>query len=206
MNDLAVIEQYVVKTFKTKAHWQQHLFNLAVLNNNVQFLIGDAIIAGTILNYVSGDKYDEAERITGIPKKTLKQYVWVCKKIAPDKRNPELGFTAHKQVANLPPIEQEELLTRANEENLSNEGLREAIKELDPEPEPVQVQDIDYEPVEEPKTINDLAGDLVNLPAEEKTSIEHIDYLIEEAQNYLNDGLYLDEFINLLKEYRRENF
>ncbi len=206
MDELRLIEQLNLPAYTTKSAWTKRLTRLSQLNNSVQFLIGDTIIAGQDTGYIGKNQYDEAEKITGIPKKTLKQYVWVCKKIAPDNRNAELNFTSHKQLASLPILEQEEVLTRVKEENLGNKGLREAIKQLEPDPTPTQVQDIEFEPVDEPKTINDLGGDLVNLPEQEKTSLQHVDYLIEEAESYLNDGLYLDEYINLLKEYRRENF
>jgi hypothetical protein len=76
-----------------------------------------------------GERYDEAERVTGLAPQTLMNISSVCRRIAKSRRRPELYFSTHEVVASLEPDEQKEWLDRAVTEEWSSHDLRAAIYE-----------------------------------------------------------------------------
>ncbi len=85
-------------------------------------------------------RYDEAERVTGLDHGTLMNIRSICGRVARERRRSELGFWIHAAVAPLDPEEQIEWLQRAIDEGWTRVQLQDAIKEAKnptpPEPEP----------------------------------------------------------------------
>lgn len=79
------------------------------------------------------ERYDEAERITGLDHATLLNVSSICRRVARSRRRKELGFWVHAEVAALEPTEQKKWLGKAVKEGLSRSSLRDAIRlEKDP--------------------------------------------------------------------------
>lgn len=78
------------------------------------------------------EKYAQAIDATGWSISTLEVYSWVCRKIAPAQRRPDLSFSHHKEVADLKPAEQETWLAKAitgeDGEAWSSDRLRRELK------------------------------------------------------------------------------
>lgn len=218
MTDLAVIEELKLSNFETKKDWETYLSRLSVLNNGVQFMIGDAILAGEESGYVESGVYDEVEELTGISRGTLKNYVSVSKKISIKNRKPGLGFEAHKITAALPPVERELILDEAEEKQLSNNEIKALTKsERQEEPEPItekSISDFDAEDtafIEVPgepvtHTIQDFGDtplDVTDNAANGETTAK---YILTVAEEFEYNGQYLNEYVNWLKEYVNENF
>lgn len=89
----------------------------------------------------TGERYNEAERVTGLDRQSLMNIRSVCGRVTRDRRRKELGFWIHAEVAALEPEEQVAWLQRAVDEGMSRQALREAIRaekrgDPDPDPEP----------------------------------------------------------------------
>lgn len=89
------------------------------------------------------NRYDEAERVTGLDHGTLMNVASICGRIARSRRRKELGFWIHAEVAALEPDEQVEWLEIAVQEGLKRNELRDRIRDSkrppapeEPEPEP----------------------------------------------------------------------
>lgn len=80
---------------------------------SVQFWIGDWLNYG---EKAWGTRYEEALQKTGLDYRTLRNYKWVASSIPLSLRRDTLSFHHHKEVANLPPEQQEYLLTKATQE------------------------------------------------------------------------------------------
>lgn len=61
---------------------------------------------------------------------TLRNYASVCRRVRPELRHPGLSFSHYDAVAALPPAQQEELLKRTVDKNLSREGLRQLVRNI----------------------------------------------------------------------------
>lgn len=75
------------------------------------------------------ERYDLAERVTGLDHGTLINIRTVCGKVARSRRRRELGFWIHSEVTALEADEQVEWLQRAIDEGWGKAELRAAIKE-----------------------------------------------------------------------------
>lgn len=75
------------------------------------------------------ERYNEAERVTGLDHGTLMNIRGICERIARERRRSELGFWIHAAVAPLDPEEQIEWLQRAIDEGWTRSQLQDAIKE-----------------------------------------------------------------------------
>jgi hypothetical protein len=107
---------------------------LRAMHDCMGFWVGDAILAGEAefgercYQPWSEDHVDEDGNVVpAIPIPTLLRYVWVCSRVGVSARKAELSFTIHQTVAALPPGEQAEWLTRAQEEGMSSRQLREYV-------------------------------------------------------------------------------
>ena len=75
-----------------------------------------------------GERAAQAEALGGYDYATLSAARWVCGRIAPDRRRPELSFAHHRQVAALAPAEQERWLTAAAREGWTLQELRAVLR------------------------------------------------------------------------------
>jgi hypothetical protein len=75
------------------------------------------------------ERFDEAERVTGLAPQTLINISSVCRRISKSRRRPELHFSTHEVVASLEPNEQKEWLARAVKEEWTRADLRAALHE-----------------------------------------------------------------------------
>ena len=84
---------------------------------------------GDLLNYgekMYGEKYAQAEAVTGLNKTTLMNYASVCGQIPRSQRRPNLNFSIHAEVAYLEPTERKEWLDKAAANDWKREDLRAA--------------------------------------------------------------------------------
>lgn len=93
------------------------------------------------------ERYNEAERITGLDHGTLMNVASICGRVARSRRRKELGFWIHAEVAALEPDEQVEWLEVALQEGLKRNELRDRIREAKKGPsEPAPVIEESGEP------------------------------------------------------------
>lgn len=74
------------------------------------------------------ERYDEAERVTGLDRQTLMNVSSICRRVARSRRRTELGFWIHGEVAALEPEEQALWLDKAVGEGWHRSELRSAIR------------------------------------------------------------------------------
>jgi hypothetical protein len=91
----------------------------------VQWAVGDWLAYG---EHRWGEMYDEAERLTGLDAGTLRNWKSIAARFDLSRRRDKLPFTAHAEVAALPPKEADRLLSKAEKEGLSTRAVREAAR------------------------------------------------------------------------------
>lgn len=108
------------------------------LDRRIRWYIGDWLNFGEAIygeqsaqavEATVADRYDVAERITGLDHGTMMNIRSVCGRVARSRRRVELGFWIHAEVAALEADEQDAWLQRAVDEGLSKSDLRAAIRE-----------------------------------------------------------------------------
>ncbi len=108
--------------------WKNNLRILRVVNDAVQFWIGDLINFGRE-KYGIGYVHESMEKFE-YEKQTLKDYRWVAEKVQPSLRKDTLSFSHHKEVAFLETDdEKKSWLDIASNKNLSVRDLRKEIRE-----------------------------------------------------------------------------
>jgi len=111
--------------------WKELGRGLKQIEGSVQFWIGDwarfGEKRGFTGKYTDPKVYDELEEITGLDRRTIKNYKSIADKTS-SRRRDDLGFTHHVEVASLPPEKQEQFLQLASEKKLSTRELREEIR------------------------------------------------------------------------------
>lgn len=96
---------------------------------------GEAIFgeeAAQAVEATVADRYDLAERVTGLDHQTLVNIRNVCANIAKTRRRSELGFWIHQEVSALEADEQEQWLARAVDEGLTKSQLRALVRGTEP--------------------------------------------------------------------------
>jgi len=98
---------------------------IRVLDAEVRFTIGDAILAGEMLygerSYQAFEKFDVSEEVR-------RECVRISRKVPRSTRKlKRLSWSHHRAVAALPPVEQKRWLKRAVEEHLSHHQLRDEL-------------------------------------------------------------------------------
>lgn len=115
----------VVNGDPTFEEWKKCGEFLKQAEKSVQFWIGDWLNYG---EHRWGEMYTQAIEITGQEYKTVRNEKWVSSKIELSRRRDNLSFSHHAEVAQLEPEEQDYWLDKAEEEGLSRNELRKAIK------------------------------------------------------------------------------
>jgi hypothetical protein len=85
----------VVRGKPSEVEWEECGQVLRRIEGAVQFWIGDWVNYG---EKAYGEKYDDAERITGLDYGTLANYAWVASKVESSSRDENLGFKVHMLV------------------------------------------------------------------------------------------------------------
>lgn len=98
---------------------------------------------GDLLNYgekMYGEKYAQAEAVTGLNKQTLMNYASVCSQIPRSRRRANLNYSIHAEVAYLEPDEQKKWLDLAEKNDWKREDLRAARQNQNGLPPAVEVE------------------------------------------------------------------
>ncbi|MFD9793392.1 LmbU family transcriptional regulator [Streptomyces sp. NPDC059070] len=98
---------------------------LGSFTNSSAWWAGDWLVYG---DHTYPDRYRDAVERTSLDYQTLRNYAWVARKFAPQRRRSELSFQHHQEVAALPPDEQDAWLDRAVEAQWSKAELRRQIR------------------------------------------------------------------------------
>jgi hypothetical protein len=94
---------------------------LARVANTTAWALGDWLLFG---ERAYGDRYKGALEATGLDYQTLRNYAWVARRFAPERRHERLSFQHHAEVAALPDALQDLWLGRAVRLNWSRNELR----------------------------------------------------------------------------------
>lgn len=114
--------------------WQACGEWLRGVERRVQFWIGDWVNYGRARwgeaaeQGVASEAEVLAAEATGWKPETVEQYARVARQVPPERRDPDLPFSHHREVADLPPAQQAAWLARAKDENLSTDRLRGALR------------------------------------------------------------------------------
>lgn len=98
------------------------------------FRIGDWLLHAEVV-YDKGDKaegrYVQAEELTGLGRRTLRNYASVCRRVPMSRRRDALTFGHHDAIASLDGDEQERLLTAAETGDWTLAKLRDEVQTTD---------------------------------------------------------------------------
>lgn len=108
----------------TRDDWEQTGQLLHLLDQSLQWLIGDLIVHGEDLAY--GDQIKIAD-LFGFQHSTIRDYAYVARNVELSVRTDSLDFGHHKLVAGFAPREQVEWLQRAE---IGNDGKRWSVSRL----------------------------------------------------------------------------
>lgn len=117
--------------------WEQFAYGIGFLGRWHRFALGDWLLFGEALfgqpsaqatEGTSVDRYDVAQRITGLQPATLQNYASVCGRVPLPRRRTELDFAHHDAVAALDPEDQVYWLEQAVVNGWDRGELRDAIK------------------------------------------------------------------------------
>lgn len=99
---------------------------------------------GDLLNYgekAYGEKYAQAEAVTGLNKSTLMNYASVCGQIPRSRRREDVNFSIHAEVAYIPDVDEQKFwLEQAAKNGWTREDLRAARKSPNGLPPAVETQ------------------------------------------------------------------
>jgi N6-adenosine-specific RNA methylase IME4 len=109
----------------TYEQWEAAGRALRSIEGSVHWWIGDWLNYG---ENVYGEKYKAAIETTGFDYQTLADDKWVAAKIEFSRRREILSFSHHKEVASLPPSDQDTLLACAERDHWNREQLRKQIR------------------------------------------------------------------------------
>jgi hypothetical protein len=94
-------------------------------NRSVHFWIGDWLNFG---EGAYGETYTQAMDDTKFAYQTLKDDKWVASRIEKSRRRDNLSFSHHKEIADLEPEEQEQMLDMAEKNHLKSAEFRKAVR------------------------------------------------------------------------------
>lgn len=109
--------------------WQAVGDWLRVLEKSVSWWIADWVRYGEMTYeeqsaQALSAREGEAAQATGWTPETIKQYSRIAAQVPPTSRDPDLTFSHHREVADLPPADQQVWLKRAKDEDWSCTRLR----------------------------------------------------------------------------------
>lgn len=107
------------------AEWRDLGNHIFVITDSSAWWLGDWLIYGQA-EYPNRYKHAIAE--TSLDYQTLRNYAWVARSFAQERRHEKLSFQHHAEVAGLPEDEQDTWLARAEENGWSRNELRRRIR------------------------------------------------------------------------------
>ncbi len=116
-----------VRTHLTYEEWEAAGLMYRFWAGCIQWVLGDW------LNYGEkqfGEKYAQAVAETELDAQTLRNYAWVCHKVAPENRDHRLSFSHHAEVAPLAAEDQKSMLNAAYENGWTVRLLRQQVTNL----------------------------------------------------------------------------
>ncbi len=105
-----------------RKRWVRVGQSLRAMERGIQFWVGDWLAFGEA--HYGEEAFAELERSD----KTLANWATVARNVHPSRRRESLGFSHHAEVASLPPDEQDEVLTKAEEEDWTVRETREHVE------------------------------------------------------------------------------
>lgn len=105
--------------------WQKLVEMTGRVSRSSQYWVGDALLAGEMRFGEVASQYSD---LTGYDPKTLMNFIWVCRAVAPERRRSDLTFGHHALVAGQPSSLQAYWLTQAAENKWTIVQLREAMQ------------------------------------------------------------------------------
>jgi hypothetical protein len=108
--------------------WERALFGASHIGDTVKWWIGDLLIFGES-RY--GERYAQVLSMPQMNEHKVRDYIYVCSRVARSRRNEKLSFSHHRVVAPLEPMDQERLLRDAASEDWPVVQLREAKANLE---------------------------------------------------------------------------
>ncbi|MFD4607399.1 LmbU family transcriptional regulator [Streptomyces sp. NPDC058440] len=105
--------------------WAQAGLQIARVHTSTAWCLGDWVVYGQS-RYE--DRYRTAVEAAGLDYQTLRNYAWVARRFAYDRRRKELSFQHHAEVASLPPEEQDRWLEKAVKLGWSRNQLRKNVR------------------------------------------------------------------------------
>ncbi|UFQ18656.1 MULTISPECIES: LmbU family transcriptional regulator [Streptomyces] len=109
----------------TFENWELAGRQLSGIVNSSSWWLGDWLVYGKD-HY--RDRYERGVRAAGLQYQTLRNYAWVSRRFALDRRRSALSFQHHAELASLPAEEQEQWLDRAERQGWSTKQLRRAMR------------------------------------------------------------------------------
>jgi len=137
--------------------WMEYGEKLRTVEASMQWIIGDYLNYGEF-NY--GEKYSQVldESVA-----TWKTYNWVSNRVPKDIRNPNLSWSHHRMVANLPREYQVKLLEKAEKESLSTRDLSLIIARVGDEMfETVKLAEVDQQERSYKKKLNKVLDEAID--------------------------------------------
>jgi N6-adenosine-specific RNA methylase IME4 len=111
-----------------RSQWEELGYELARNSKSLMWIVGDWLLAGESVGYLTRGKIDEACKVFGIESETARKAAQVCRLIESGMRIPLLSFTHHAVAANS--NQAVELLEWAVENDATVKELRERKKEF----------------------------------------------------------------------------
>jgi hypothetical protein len=121
----------------------------------IEWAIGDAL---NFAEHRYGYTYAQWAEQTGLAENTLATIKWVASKVESSRRREDVGWSHHREVAPLPPAEQDALLEQAADKGMTRWELRQAVKQRE-ESARGTVADSESEPVALPLSAADLTDE-----------------------------------------------
>jgi hypothetical protein len=109
----------------TFENWENTGRRLSGIINSSSWWLGDWLIYGK--DHYS-DRYERGIRTVGLRYQTLRNYAWVSRRFAIDRRRASLSFQHHAEVASLSIAEQEHWLDQCEAHEWSTKQLRKAVR------------------------------------------------------------------------------
>jgi len=109
----------------TFEHWERTGAQLSGIVNASAWCLGDWLVYG---KEQYSNRYQHVVQAVGLDYQTLRNYAWIARRFAPERRRQNLSFQHHAEVASMLPQDQDCWLGQAEAHGWSVKQLRSAIK------------------------------------------------------------------------------
>ncbi|MFI9720173.1 LmbU family transcriptional regulator [Streptomyces sp. NPDC052396] len=105
--------------------WEEAGIRISRTADSFAWCLGDWLVYG---QERYRDRYHRAVAAAGLDYQTLRNYAWVARKFELTRRHHQLSFQHHAEVASLPPAQQDQWLTLAENNGWSKAELRRQLR------------------------------------------------------------------------------